>query len=101
MAATGRWRERAPAFTTQSKIFSAGPACALLPGRAPEDWLPGYGLDPLPAELPADDRSVLLVYRGGKPGMTLPYAAKRGAAADRYLELHRLGPDRYEAGAHL
>ncbi|MFF4817146.1 hypothetical protein ACFY2K_21440 [Kitasatospora sp. NPDC001309] len=47
----------------------------------------------------------MLVYRGGQPGMTLAAAAKRGpaalAAADRYLQLHRLGPDRYGAGSHL
>ncbi|MFE3875877.1 hypothetical protein ACFXPX_15950 [Kitasatospora sp. NPDC059146] len=76
-----------------------------MPDQQPEDWLPGYGLDPLAAELPEDDGAQVLVYRGGQPGMTLAAAAKRGpaalAAADRYLQLHRLGPDRYGAGSHL
>ncbi|MGY0466596.1 hypothetical protein ACW14Y_41010 [Kitasatospora sp. cg17-2] len=83
------------------QVWTAGDLRALLPGEEPEDWLPGYGLDPLPAALPADDRAPVLVYRAGKPGMTLPAAAKRGraalaAAAERYLELHHLGP----AGDH-
>ncbi|MGY0466636.1 hypothetical protein ACW14Y_41225 [Kitasatospora sp. cg17-2] len=77
------------------QVRTAGELRALLPGEEPEDWLPAYGLDPLPAALPADDRATVLVYRAGKPGMTLPAAAKRGraalaAAAERYLDLHRL-----------
>ncbi|MGK4578432.1 hypothetical protein [Kitasatospora sp. HPMI-4] len=77
------------------QVCAAGDLRALVPGRDPQTWMPGYGLDSLPAQLPADDRALVLVYRGGAQAMSLPAAAKQGAAAlsaaaETFLQLQRM-----------
>ncbi|MFG2919573.1 hypothetical protein ACGF0D_42740 [Kitasatospora sp. NPDC048298] len=74
------------------QVRTAGDLRALVPGQTPEELLPGYGMDLMPAVLPDDSRVPVLVYRPGTPAMGLPAAARHGEgalrqAADIFLRL--------------